>query len=256
MNNSKRLLEQLNQNGFLIMRNVFNKSEQTLLTTTADKIYSLPEVKGSYMKYYENTKDGRILSRVENFYKTDLEFKKIINFKIDPLVNQIYGRSMNIFKDKINWKQPNGGAFQPHQDYGAWNDFPPSYYITCAMFADEATIKNGCLEMGIGYEKNVILKNTDGVIDESIVNKLTWKPIIVSPADLVLFDGHVPHKSADNKSENTRRVYYFTYNYSSEGNYYDKYFEKKREIMPPDFERSESNNINLNNKYNLANPIS
>lgn len=256
MNNSRRLLEQLNKNGFLIMRNVFDKSEQKLLSMTADKIYSLPEVKGSYMKYYENTKDGRILSRVENFYKTDLQFKKFIDYKINPIVNKIYGGPMVLFKDKINWKQPGGGSFKPHQDFGAWDDFPPSYYVTCAMFADKATIENGCLEMGIGYEKKKILNNNNGVIDKSIVDNLDWKPIIVSPADLVLFDAHVPHKSADNKSENTRRVYYFTYNYLNDGDHYKSYFKKKREMMPPDFERSDSDSINLNNKYNLANPIS
>ena len=137
MNRGNKLLQQINQNGFLILRNVFDRSEQKLLTNFADKIYSLPEVKNSYMKYYENTSNGRVLSRVENFYKTDLEFEKFINLKINHLVNEIYGEPMEIFKDKINWKQPGGGAFKPHQDYGAWNDFSPSYYVTCAMFLDD-----------------------------------------------------------------------------------------------------------------------
>ena len=48
---------------------------------------------------------------------------------------------------------------------------------------------------------------------------------------------------------------YFTFNKLDEGNYYGAYFDKKRKEMPPDFERDPNKTYNINNKYNLANPI-
>lgn len=256
MHNAGLFLNKLRNDGFIILKNVFTRIEQNILISYADKLYDLPEVKNSYMKYYENTENGRILSRVENFYKTDYEFAKLVNFKISPIINTLHREPMAMFKDKINWKLPGGGAFKPHQDHGAWDDFPPKYFVTCAVFADNSTRENGCLEMGIGHKPNKVIANTDGVINQNEVDKLGWKPVLVSPADMVIFDAFVPHRSQDNNSDSPRRVYYFTYNYREEGNHYKDYFKKKRIELPPDFERVDHTEYNLKSKYNLANPIS
>jgi hypothetical protein len=100
-----------------------------------------------------------------------------------------------------------------------------------------------------------VLPNDNGCIKNELVSKYNWEPVLVSPSDLVFFNAFVPHRSDKNTSNNTRRVYYFTFNKLSEGNHYGAYFENKRREMPPDFERDPNKVYNTKNKYNLANPI-
>ena len=68
-------------------------------------IYSLPEVPYKWMKYYEDKLDQ--LSRVEYFYKYScLEFINLIECRVKPFLENLYGSKLNLFKDKINWKLP------------------------------------------------------------------------------------------------------------------------------------------------------
>ena len=250
------IIDEFNRCGFIVLRNFFTDLTSSKITETAERLYNLPEVENSYMKYYENSGEERILSRIEYFYKSDDFIRSLIDEEITPLISKLLGERSCLLKDKLNWKLPGGGAFKPHQDFEAWSDFPAKCYITCALFADFCTKENGCLEMVESAHKDGILKNTNGTINREIVDNLNWKPILVSPADLVVFDSYVPHRSEKNTSNSTRRVFYFTYNKESEGNYYEDYFKKKREELPPDFERDPKKKYNLQSKYNLANPIS
>ena len=245
---SKIIAETFKKNGFIVINNFFSELEAKNIVNCANRFYNLPEVKNSYMKYYENTSNDRILSRMEYFYNYDNFIKSLIDTKITPTLTTIVGEDMSLFKDKLNWKLPGGGAFKPHQDFEAWSDFPPQYYATCAMFADSCTEENGCLEMVEDADKSGILKNENGCIDKELVDSFNWKKVLVSPTDLVIFNALVPHKSEPNKSNSTRRVFYFTYNKLSEGSYYEDYFSCKRIILP-DHKYKETLTIN---QLNLA----
>ena len=62
--------------------------------------------------------------------------------------------------------------------------------------------------------------------------------------------------SGENKTDHSRRIFYFTFNEEKYGNLYEKYFFKKRENFPPEIERKKNDKIKIySNKYNLANPI-
>ena len=99
------------------------------------------------MKYYENTNKDRVLCRIEKFFSIESRIINLLKSKIIPKLTELEGKPMKLFKDKLNWKLPGGGKFKPHQDFEAWNDFPPKYYTTVALFADECTKENGCLQI-------------------------------------------------------------------------------------------------------------
>ena len=84
------------------------------------------------MKYYENTNDGEYY-RMEYFLNNFEKFKDLINDKVQLKLRKIVGEKMSLFKDKINWKLPKGGQFKPHQDQEKIDDFPPNYYVSCAI---------------------------------------------------------------------------------------------------------------------------
>lgn len=258
--NYENLMDTIKNDGYLLIEDFFTDSEVEIIQNSAKLLKELPEIKGGYMKYYENSSNSqhRILARIENFCndkKMSNLYDNIIT-KVSDTINNVMGQKMNMFKDKINWKLPGGGKFKPHQDFEAWSDFPVTNFVSCAIFVDDCTIENGCLEMVKGENNKGVLKNTNGCLDEELVASMNWEPILSTKRDLVIFDAFVPHRSDINKSSSSRRIIYLTYNKDTEGNFYKDYFDKKRAELPPDFERTENTQINLNSKYNLANPIS
>ena len=254
------LNRQFNRDGYLVLKNVFSNNISKIIVSEADKLYNLPEIKNGYMKYFENSSQSnskKILARIENFINDSnlTELNNIINNEVNPIVEEVLESRVNMFKDKINWKLSGGGAFKPHQDFDAWSDFPPTFYVTCAILVDECTHENGCLEMVAEKHNYGILKNEFGCIDKDLVDSMNWQPILGNSKDLIIFNSLVPHRSGINMTTNSRRVFYFTYNLRDQGDYYNAYFEKKRNEFPPDFERNDYTHINLKSKYNLANPI-
>ena len=168
---------------------------------------------------------------------------------------------MNLFKDKINWKLPNTSGFKPHQDYLAFADFGPTFFITVALFGNNNTVENGCLEIAKNYyqylenynknikpnkeelienDKRKRILNSDpenyGNLCKEVENNLEWIRLETTPRDLLLFDSFIPHRSGYNKSDKSRINYYLTYNNKECGYLYDEYFKEKRKEFPPDFE--------------------
>ena len=52
---SNLLKRQFERDGFLVLKNVFTRKVADNIISEANKLYELPEVKNSYMKYFENS---------------------------------------------------------------------------------------------------------------------------------------------------------------------------------------------------------
>jgi 2-aminoethylphosphonate dioxygenase len=251
--------ETFDRDGFVCIRDFFTNKEVNMIAQNAHYLYDAPEVPGKYMKYHETVDGERQLARVEYFIKYYEDMNDIFRNKLKPFIEMIIGEKLNILKDKLNWKLAGGDGFKAHQDQPAWSDFPPDYYVSLAIFADDCTVENGCLEMVRGKHRDGILDNDydkGGGIKGDIVDAMLWEPVLAKKADIVIFDSYVPHKSEKNTTNSSRRIFYFTFNKTIEGDYYEGYFIKKREEFPPDVEKINGKEYNNNSKYNLANPIS
>ena len=243
------------EDGYVHIKDFFSNEEVMIIEKNMNYIYSLPEVPYKWMKYYEDKLDQ--LSRVEYFYKYScLEFINLIECRVKPFLENLYGSKLNLFKDKINWKLPGGGSFKPHQDHPAWIDFKPDRYINTMFFLDEMTLENGCLEVSTDMDRSLVHYelNKDGSLMSSVTDSLSWTPIIGGKRDLLIFDSYIPHRSGVNLSNKSRRAMFLTYNDVKYGYLYEDYFIKKREEFPPPIEREEGKEY-TSSKYNLANPI-
>ena len=175
MSRPNLLKRQFNRDGFLVLKNVFSKSQSNLILSEAEKLFNLPEIKGGYMKYFESdNNNNKILARMENFIEDPnlSDLRDLVYNEVSPILEEVLEKRVTLLKDKINWKLPGGGAFKPHQDFEAWSDFPPTYYVTCAILVDECTKENGCLEMVAGKHQEGVLKNEHGTINEDIVDSM------------------------------------------------------------------------------------
>lgn len=248
------------KNGFIVLRKFLNPIQAKQITVIADNMAKWNDSPGKWLKYYETPECSttKQLSRLENFINYNSFMENLNKNILIPYLNQICNNKMILFKDKINWKMPGGKGFLAHQDFPAWNGYPNSFYTSIAIPVDPMTIENGCLEMS-PYDKHELMDYDEqkmGNLNKQIENNLNWVPIKTSLGDIVIFNSFVPHRSGPNKSKDPRRIFYFTYNYESEGNYYEQYFKDKRTFFPQDCERDKNTKYSLtNNKYNLANPF-
>jgi ectoine hydroxylase-related dioxygenase (phytanoyl-CoA dioxygenase family) len=159
----------------------------------------------------------------------------------------LLGRSVLLFKDKCNFKNPGGGPYPPHQDIAAYRHFPPTYYLTAALMLDDTTRENGCLEFAQDYlsacDGACILATPlgnfpilphylggpqNGNITEEAVRQLHWTPQEASAGDVILLDAFVPHRSAANGTLHRRQILFFTFNLSTEGDHYEVYYMQKK----------------------------
>lgn len=244
-------------NGCVLLSNYFDSHIDALENIT-NMFSNLPEVKNKYMKYFEQIGDTRTLSRMEYLLEFNNELNSIEKEFIKPLANFFFNDDTILFKEKVNFKLPGGGAFTPHQDYPAWNDLPPRDYITIGIPLDDMTLENGCLFMatGQGRNKEIYHNVSDNKISKELIESWNWKPIICKRGDVLVFDAFVPHYSEINRTNNSRRIYYFTYNLKSEGEHRKNYFDKKRELFPQDADKIPGKDYSIiGAKYNLGNPI-
>ena len=142
-------------------------------------------------------------------------------------------------------------VLQAHQDHPAWNDFDISRFYSVALFGNKSTKENGCLQIVSNKNKEII--NNDGCIPDKIAEKLKWEYLETTSSDLLIFDSYIPHKSDKNITNESRSIFYFTFNKLNEGNHYDSYLKNKRKYFPPPIERTSE--VQLHNKYNLGNPL-
>lgn len=250
------------QHGYIIIRDFLSAAERDNLGIWCDELTSWPETPGKWMKYFEqNQLNQRQLCRVENFIDYHAELNEIAQgTRTVKLVSELMGEPAVIFKEKINYKFPNGGGFKPHQDAPAFISFKQKFHITIMVAIDDCTLENGCLQVvdGGANQPEILAQEKDGSISSEISSKFKWTPIECQRGDVILFDSYLPHYSEPNRSSGPRRAIFITYNKLSEGgSLRSAYYQDKRLAFPPDCERDPNKDYSKGAAiYNVANPIS
>jgi ectoine hydroxylase-related dioxygenase (phytanoyl-CoA dioxygenase family) len=118
------------------------------------------------------------------------------------------GEPVTDFKDKLNYKQPGGAGFRPHQDRLA---YPGVQRVMSVLLAiDECNLDSGCLWLAGGVG-DVLPVDDRGVVRDDIAQQLEWFPAELAPGDAVCIDGVAPHYSEANQSRAARRVLVASY---------------------------------------------
>lgn len=254
--------EHWKQHGFVIIRDFLSPPERNDLGAWCDELTAWPETPGKWMKYFEkNQLAQRQLCRVENFIDYHREMNEIARgARTLQVVSDLMGEPAVIFKEKINYKFPNGGGFKPHQDAPAFISFNQKFHITMMVAIDDCTLENGCLQVVTGgaNKPEILPQEKDGSISAALASQLKWTPIECQSGDVILFDSYLPHYSELNRSSGSRRAIFITYNKLSEGGAMrEAYYKDKRDKFPPDCERDPNKDYSAGAAiYNVANPIS
>jgi len=239
-------IDAFNRDGFLVKSKFFDGKEiAEIRKWVYDYQGKQPEdwKKGQEMGYYETSiNDGkRILTRLENFIDYNQKFFDLVNSKkVIGCVEDLLGEPCVFFKEKINFKNPGGAGFKPHQDaISRWDDYAENF-MNVLICTDAGTIQNGCLEVAPGFHNKGFLGPYDSPIPDDVLKKMKFQALEHSLGDVVFFDGFTPHQSQENKTDSPRTNVYLTYNKLSEGEHRKRYFARKRKELPPDNERGEN----------------
>jgi ectoine hydroxylase-related dioxygenase (phytanoyl-CoA dioxygenase family) len=124
---------------------------------------------------------------------------------------------MLLFKDKINYKSPQGNGFQAHLDAPACDHIGKIEYVTANFAINAAAVENGYLEVVPGSHKMDVELVNGGRISGRWAENHEREPVPLEPGDVLFFGSHLAHKSGPNRSTKRRTSLYATFHGKSDG---------------------------------------
>ncbi len=231
-------IEAFRRDGFVTSRQAFGPEQLRRFAGWADDLLALPEAPGRHWVFWEDslkTSGKRIVCRIENIIPFHPGFAALVE-ALTPSVEQLLGEPAVLFKEKVNYKQPGGDGFKPHQDSQAGWDAYADFFISAIVSIDEATPANGCLRVAAGHHRAGLFRSWEPLTETDMAG-MTFVDCPTQPGDIIYFDSYAPHASDPNFSDRERRMYFATYNRKSAGNHLAQYYADKKKSFPPDIER-------------------
>ena len=235
--------------GKRIIKSFFNDNEIDLIKNRVLELERKEDKKNFIWKFYEKKKNR--INRIEYFIKFDEYFYKLAHSRnLLKIAEDLLGEKPILFKDKINFKYPEGDGFAAHQDVSAgWGKYT-NKHVTIAIPLCDTNYNNGCIYFGAkltNMQTNYFEDLKEDNIDLEMVE--------TKKGDIICFDSYVPHASYKNLSNTKRIIIFFTYTPLNNGDYYEQYHSDKFKNVPPDIykvkgKKYRSGNTNIMTEYN------
>src|SRR6266513_2737559 len=207
---------------------VLAAAEADAVASWADAIEAWPVGTHVWGQYAEQITDRVAVCRTENVSACHPGVAALVDAPLRELAAGALGKPAVAFKDKINYKQPGGAGFRPHQDRLAYPGVARVLSILVAI--DECTTESGCLWLAEGVEEP-LPTDERGVVRDDVVDSLRWAPAELAAGDAVLLDGLTPHYSEANRGDRRRRVLVASYAPADEHYSRDRYYSARAETM-------------------------
>ena len=215
---------QYHADGFLVVRQVFAPDRIAELEAEADRLrarFDLIDPNNIRCRWQDHVTTGEC--RFDCFDPViDLSAaceRAARDAKLLDIVSALYGEPACLFKDKLIFKPAGALGYQLHQDYISWKSFPTSF-LTVIVAIDAADAANGATEVFPGYHRQGCLSQHDGnyhQLPDDAVDLSAGVVLELEPGDVAMFSGYTPHRSGPNRSDQSRRLLYLSYNAASEG---------------------------------------
>ncbi len=190
-------IEAFERDGWLVVPGVLDLDQLARIDSAVAELEQWATTDGPGLHHFELTDTGAVLARSEDFVAdSDVLCSLICAGTIVEIIGELFGEPGVLFKEKINYKQPGGGGFAPHQDATAYRFV--EHHISCMVPLDPATEASGCLWVAPGYRAGQLPTDARGRIEESVARTLDWRPVPLDPGDLLFFDSYTPHYSETN----------------------------------------------------------
>lgn len=236
----KSLHDEYQRNGFVVLQSVFPRSMIDVALSEIERLFADPDLlRADNLRTAprQSLISERVFDRLDPVIDLSPPLRDLTEHA--PLlqaVESVFGEPALLFKDKAIIKPPGTFGYGVHQDYTYWQQMPvpPQYMLSALVAIDEASEKNGALQIypGLHHEHlrpaetpSEIFNPSAGLIDESQLADVQPQMINVKPGDVVLFSSLAPHCSGPNRSDKHRRSLFLSYSSARFGNVYDRYYE-------------------------------
>jgi ectoine hydroxylase-related dioxygenase (phytanoyl-CoA dioxygenase family) len=204
-------IEQFKQDGYLIVRDLFDAEEMTILREKAksdqvlkEQTRGLADGEGGVQKLSLWNKAG------DDIYGLVARSHRVVDAMEQLLEGEVYH-----YHSKMSIKEPfTGGAWAWHQDYGYWYDngclFPDM--ASCFIAVDPNTCENGCMQVLKGSQRMGRIEhgkfgdqtgaNPERTSEAMKVMELVYAEM--KPGDALFFHSNTLHRSDQNKSAHPR----------------------------------------------------
>jgi hypothetical protein len=212
----------------LVVRRVVDGAALADLQGWVDVVQSWPAGSHVWGHYAEQTAAGPVICRTENVSVCHPALARLVDGPLAALAESVMGAPPVAFKDKINYKQPGGAGFRPHQDQVA---YPGARDVVSVLLAiDECTVDSGCL--WIDPDVDAVLPTDDrGVVRDDVVAALSLRPAELQAGDALCIPGLAPHASDANRSAHERRVFIASFAPAAHGYTRAEYYGARDEVM-------------------------
>lgn len=225
------------RDGFLVLRGALDPERVAEVRAWVDEITGWASTDGPGLHHFEQTDAGPTLARSEDLVPHHAGVRALLT---EGLLVDVTGdlfaacapaggendQGALLYKEKINYKQPGGGGFAPHQDAPAYRFV--DHHISVMVPLDPATVASGCLWAARGHTRGMLPRDGNRGLAPEVVDELDWQPVELEPGDLLWFDSYAPHYSETNGTDRARRALYLTYNAASAGDFRSTYYDDKR----------------------------
>jgi hypothetical protein len=212
----------------VVRRELLDREQMDDLRAWADEIEAWPTGSHVWGHYAEHTAQGPRICRTENVSACHGGIAALVSGPLRDCAAETLGEPVTAFKDKVNYKQPGGAGFSPHQDKVAYPGVERVISILVAI--DDCSLESGCLWLAGGV-REVLAVDDRGVVRADIANALDWFSAELAAGDAVCIDGLAPHYSDTNRGDRPRRVLVASYAPTTEGYTRAHYYAQRSERM-------------------------
>jgi hypothetical protein len=199
-----------------------------VLTAAAMEVAAWPAGSHVWGHYAEQTERGPAICRTENVSACRADVRQLVDGPLHAIASVRLGADVTAFKDKINYKQPGGAGFLPHQDRTAYPGAPDVVSLLVAI--DGCTEQSGCLWIAPDVD-HALPTDDRGVVEEHVSDALDWEMVELTPGDALIIDGYAPHRSGANETRRARRVLVASYAPTASGYTRTEYYEARAAAM-------------------------
>jgi phytanoyl-CoA hydroxylase len=208
------------ENGYVLVKGVFNESEVLQMRESVDKIIDRAAKakmdrnhawQGEYLPPEELKK--LVLKGFHDVHYHDAAFTRAaIHPNMVAVLSRLIGPNVHLHHSKMLVKPPEiGAAFPMHQDYPY---FPHEKHtmLAASIHLDNADEENGCLRVIPGSHKEGALPHVGAhYLNHKMYPLSEGTPCPAEAGDVLFFNYLTIHGSTPNRSERTRRNVLFQY---------------------------------------------
>lgn len=218
--------------GYAVVASPFDAGEIKRWRDECERLWAMPGIHDASVfcvDLRDTVHGGRVAERLDPVTDASPLFAALArDERIVRLARLLLNEDVVLFKDKLIMKKPGTMGYPTHQDFSyiAFMGFPGERQLAIAIAVDATNEENGAVEVFAGYHNKLAPTATDDefLVDEGALNPDSSAMVPLLPGDILVLHSLCPHRSGPNRTDQPRRMMFFTYNGASVGDHYETYY--------------------------------